>query len=286
MSADSVIIIYPEAVVPREDYPDLWRDSHAFITGARLVSSWQDVVDVDTSMGRPKIPFRDYAMRFCRVHPGDQYQRAFNWQKAMTLATERKDAERIAFVRAYLHIMNEGSLDDQIGYFASDEDLDEGDVPLTADSAVDFLDFFNSVESEGQISLSCSPEGWLSANWRFPDKRGASLWFTGNSRVMFAATDREGRFIEADDGGEWESLYGVAAKLVNAGLLEWSFARGNSRAGTLWPAIAVNETLETMGFYHRTFSLLGTENLTYLQTGASTFTPPIESYRLMGSSTH
>ena len=65
-------------------------------------------------------------------------------------------------------------------------------MPLIADSVVDFLDFFKSVESEGQINLSCSPEGWLSASWRFPDKRGASLWFTGNSRVMFAATDREG----------------------------------------------------------------------------------------------
>ena len=286
MSADSAIQIYAEAVVPREDEPDFWWDSDAFIIGARRASSWQDVVDEDTSIGHLKIPPRDYAMGFCRVHPGDQYQRAFNWQKAKTSATEQKDAERIAFVRAYLHHMNEGSLGDQIAYFGSDDDLDEGDVPLIADSAVDFLDFFNSVESEGQINLSCSPEGWLSASWRFPDKRGASLWFTGNSRVMFAATDREGRFIEADDGGEWESLYRVEAKLVNAGLLEWSIGRGSSRAETLWPVIAVNETLEMMGFHTRMHFVSGTENSTYLQTGASTFTPLIESYRWMGLSTH
>ena len=286
MRADSAIVLQPEAVVPFEYVPDFFWDSNSLFTVTQRASSWPEVVNDDTSMARNEIPLQDYALGFCRMHPGDQYQRALSWQRVRTFHPERRDDEPIAFVRAYLCLMGEENLGDQIAYFASDADLYEGDAPLAANSAVDFLEFFKSVESEGQINLSCSPEGWLSASWRFPDKRGVSLWFTGNSRVMFAATDRQGRFIEADDGGEWESLHGVAAKLVNAGLLEWSIGRGSLKATTVWPVIAVDETLEMMGFHHRTYSLSGTENPTYLPTGASTFTPPIEGYRLMGSSTH
>ena len=226
MRADSAIVLQPEAVVPFEYVPDLFWDSNSPFTVTQRASSWLEVVNDDTSMARNEIPLQDYALGFCRMHPGDQYQRALSWQRVRTFHPERRDDEPIAFVRAYLCLMGEENLGDQIAYFASDTDLYEGDAPLAANSAVDFLEFFKSVESEGQINLSCSPEGWLSASWRFPDKRGVSLWFTGNSRVMFAATDRQGRFIEADDGGEWESLHGVAAKLVNAGLLEWSIGRG------------------------------------------------------------
>ena len=286
MSADSVIVIQPEPVGSHLNDLELWWDSDAPFTSTRQALPAWEIVNDDTSMRRSKIPLADYTREFLRVHPGDQYQRALCWGKASVTSTERKDAERINFVRSFLYLMNEESLGDRIAYFASDADLEEGDVPLTAESAVDFFDFFRSVESKGQITLSCSPEGRLSASWRFPDKRGASLWFTGNSKVMFAATDKDGQFIVAEDGGEWDTLFSVAAKLVDAGLLEWSFGRGNSRAGTAWPGIAVDETLEMMGFPKRMRSLSGTESYIYPQTGASAFTPQIESYRSIGSSTH
>ena len=114
MSADSVIVFQPESVVLNENDLDLWRDSNALFTGARQVSLWSEVVNEDTSIGHPKISLSDYVVGICKIHPGDQYQRAFNWQKATTSVTERKDAERIAFVRAYLHLMNEGSLGDRL----------------------------------------------------------------------------------------------------------------------------------------------------------------------------
>ena len=41
-------------------------------------------------------------------------------------------------------------LAERIAYFASDEDLDDGDVPLTLESARGFLAFFGAVETEGQ----------------------------------------------------------------------------------------------------------------------------------------
>ena len=51
-------------------------------------------------------------------------------------------------------------LADRIAYFASDADLDDGDVPVTLESALGFLAFFGAVESpDGTESLTCSPEG-------------------------------------------------------------------------------------------------------------------------------
>ena len=286
MSADAVIVIQPEIEESFLSDSTHWWYTDAFLTEPQQLPPKGKLVNDDTSMGRSKVSPADYEREFLRVHPGDQYQRALSWRKASVASTERTDADRINFVRSYLYFMNEESLGERIAYFASDAELDEGDVPLTAESAIDFFDFFRSVESEGQITLSCSPEGWLCASWRFPDKRGASLWFAGNSKVMFAATDHDGQFIVADDGGEWDTVFKVAGKLVDAGLLEWSFGRGNSRVGTLWPVIAVDETLEGMRFPRRVRFFSGTESNIYPQTGASAFTPQIESYRSIESSTH
>ena len=286
MSADAVIVIQPEIIGSYLDESSLRWYPDASLTEPRQMFSGVELVNDDTSVSPHRVSLVDYANKFLRIHPGNQYQRAFCWGKASVTSTEGKDAELINFVRSYLYLSDEEGLGDRIAYFASDADLDEGDVPLTAVSAVDFFDFFRSVESKGQITLSCSPEGWLSASWRFPDKRGATLWFTGNSRVMFAATDKDGQFIVAEDGGEWDTLFSVAAKLVDAGLLEWSFGRGSSRAGTVWPVIAVDESLEMMGFPQRMPSASGTGSYFYPQTGVNTFTPQIESYKLMESWTH
>ena len=219
MSADAVIVIQPEMVESYSDDSNLWWYPNAPLTEPQKMFSGWELLNDDTFMGNAMVSPADCANKFLRVHPGDQYQRAFCWGKASITSSERGDADLINFVRSYLYLMNEEGLGDRIAYLSSDADLEEGDMPLTADSAVDFFDFFRSVESKGQITLSCSPEGWLSASWRFPDKRGASLWFAGNSKVMFAATDKDGHFIVAEDGGEWDALFSVAAKLVDAGLL-------------------------------------------------------------------
>ena len=124
-------------------------------------------------------------------------------------------------VCSVLRSWGEYTLADRISYFASDEDLDDGDVPLTLDSAHGFLAFFSEVESDGRVGLACSQEGWICAEWRFPDQRRASLWFLDENRVMFAATDEFPEFIEIEGGSEFGYRTVIAAKLVEAGLLKW-----------------------------------------------------------------
>lgn len=178
-----------------------------------------------------------------------------------------------------LRLRDEYAIADRIAYFASDEDLEEGDVPLTLASACGFLAFFETVESEGRISLTCSPEGWLCAVWRFSDERRATLWFLDTYRVMFSATDAAGNFIEIDGGSEVGSTRKVMAKLVETGLFAWNMDKMSSRnfpITTMLPGIVANEILEKMGrqWMERFYS--GLMNPTFPQTGWSTFTNPID----------
>ena len=113
-------------------------------------------------------------------------------------------------------------LADRLSYFASDEDLDDGDVPLTLESALGFLAFFGAVVSEGGISLTCSQEGWVCAEWDFPDRRDAGLWFLDDRRLMYTVTGSDGRFLDLDsDGSRVGERVGITLKLVKSGLFTW-----------------------------------------------------------------
>lgn len=186
-----------------------------------------------------------------------------------------------------LRIWGENDLANRIAYFASDEDLEDGDIPVTVDSARGFLSFFSAVKSEGRVSLTCSPEGWLCAVWRFPfpDERRASLWFLDADRVMFAATSATGEFIEIEGGGDVGNSRDVMEKLIQAGLLSWDLDTPNSGSFhpiTTLPGTVANEILLKMGFLQKEhFSSARTGmNATFPLTGWNTSTPRTDDSRL------
>ncbi len=110
---------------------------------------------------------------------------------------------------------------DRIAYFASDDDLDDDAIPVTADSARDFLRFYGTLDSKGDASLACTPEGWIFAEWDFEDLRSAGVWFCGGGRALFAATDADGEYVRIDGGSEVGLLPVIMAKLVQSGLFTW-----------------------------------------------------------------
>ena len=186
-----------------------------------------------------------------------------------------------------LRSWGEHSLADRVAYFASDEDLEAGDVPLTLESARGFLAFFKAVKSDGRVSLTCSPEGWLCAVWRFPDERRASVWFLDDHRVMFAATDAAGNFVELDNRNEVGDYREVMAKLVQAGLLEWHLDTPISESfsiRTTSPGIALSDVLTKMGFPWKRLFDSENQNLTYLLTGQSISIHQTGNFRLTESS--
>ena len=128
----------------------------------------------------------------------------------------------------------------RLAYFASDADLEPGDVPLTLASALGFWSFFRRVDSEGRAFTGCSPEGWLCVEWDFDDPRLVSLWFVDDQQVRFAAKGADGQWVKVD-GGNAGSLAVVAEKLVEAGLFQWhqETADGkNWQLGTMSPDTA------------------------------------------------
>lgn len=130
----------------------------------------------------------------------------------------------------------------RLAYFASDEDLEPGDVPLTVESALGFWAFFRAVASEGEVFTTCSQEGWLCVHWDFEDRRGASLWFKDSQRVMFAATDAVGQWVDIDGGGDTGSFRVVMEKLVEAGLFTWQQETPDGK--NLRPSATLPDTAE------------------------------------------
>ena len=184
-----------------------------------------------------------------------------------------------------LRVWGQHDLAERIAYFASDEDLEDGDIPLTLESARGFLSFFGAVKSEGRVSLTCSSEGWLCAVWRFPDERRASIWFLDTDRVMFAATNTDGDFIEIDGGGDVANSWVVMTKLIQAGLLIWDSDTSNSGSfhpSTMLPGIVGSVILQKMGSQQRErFSFERTrENVTFLPTGSNTSRSQTDAPRL------
>ena len=121
-----------------------------------------------------------------------------------------------------LRSWGEPDLADRIAYFSSNADLDDGDVPVTLESALGFLAFFGAVESEGTIELGCSSEGWICAEWDFPDLRDAGLWFLDGHRLMYSARNADGVFMDFNnDGNKVGDRIVITEKLVTSGLFTW-----------------------------------------------------------------
>ena len=121
-----------------------------------------------------------------------------------------------------LHAWGHPQLADRLAYFASDADLEDGDVPLTLESAQGFLAFFGAVASSAKVHLGCTAEGWICAEWDFADLRDAGLWFLDEQRLMYTACGVDGSFLDLNnDGSRVGDRVGITEKLVNAGLFTW-----------------------------------------------------------------
>ena len=124
-------------------------------------------------------------------------------------------------VAGFLRGMGEGGLAERLDYLASDADLDVGEFPASDESARGFFELFASIDSEGEVVLGCSPEGWVVAEWRFSDERGVSVWFLDADRVMFAATGKGGKFVDIQGPARTLERTALMQGLVREELFSW-----------------------------------------------------------------
>lgn len=127
----------------------------------------------------------------------------------------------IAEISALLREMGEDELADRLDYLASDEDLDPGESPATDESARGFFELFASIECEGSVGLGSSYEGWVYAQWSFPDKRDLGVWFVDAEYVKYTARDKTGKRIDIEGSARTIERSRLMRGLVQKELFSW-----------------------------------------------------------------
>ena len=127
----------------------------------------------------------------------------------------------IVEISALLREMGEGELANRLDYLASDEDLDPGESAITLESAQAFYDLFVSVEFEGTVGLGSSNEGWVYAQWSFPDERALGVWFVDREYVKYTARDKSGKHIDIEGSARIIELPKLIGGLVLKELFYW-----------------------------------------------------------------
>lgn len=124
----------------------------------------------------------------------------------------------IAEITALLRGMGEDELADRLDYLASDEDLEPGESPVTRESAQGFFELFADVEFEGTVGLGSSHEGWVYAQWSFPDERALGVWFIDTEHVKYTARDKAGKHIDIEGSARTVNRSKLTRVLVQKGL--------------------------------------------------------------------
>lgn len=106
----------------------------------------------------------------------------------------------------------------RLAYFASDEDLEEGDVPVTLESALGFWGFFLETGHKEYVGSGCSQEGWICADWEFEDDARAAIWFLDKELVMFALRGSDGKYIRINEENKCHQDK-LLVKLIELGLV-------------------------------------------------------------------
>ena len=168
----------------------------------------------------------------------------------------------------------------RLAYLASDEDQEEDEIPATLESARAFLEFFSQVKTSAILNLTCSPEGWICAEWDYEDGRSVGLWFIDFDSLMFVAADSNGNFVDIDGDNEIGQRRTITRKLVQAGFFEWVqkhiLSAISLQVTTSPDTVGLNPSAsptaslrETLSFSEESMAILRN---TFRRTGWSTFT--------------
>ena len=75
------------------------------------------------------------------------------------------------------------------------DEEDEDDVPIDGQAILGFLDFMDQVAAEGIDPDLTTAQGWLCAQWTYPDNRILVLWFKNRVDLMVTAFGPNGRIL-------------------------------------------------------------------------------------------
>ncbi len=96
--------------------------------------------------------------------------------------------EEIYLTKIISRLRNEGLVDsaDRVVELAGLQDFEEGEQPLSIESAQGFQDFILKFRELGEPVLGLFPEGTLSAGWRVADNKHLLIEFLDSDAISFA----------------------------------------------------------------------------------------------------
>ena len=100
------------------------------------------------------------------------------------------------------------------------EDLDDGEKPLFAESALGFPEFIARFSCLGEPVLGLFPEGTLSAGWRVADNKHLLIEFLDRNNISFAMIGPDGTDGKFRLNGRGSQEAGLQA-LERNGVAQW-----------------------------------------------------------------
>ena len=151
-------------------------------------------------------------------------------------------------VIATINAMGEYRIAARLEYLASDDLLEDGDVPISLPVCAGFLDFLFHFTNDAYLNLTCA-KGWLCTEWDFPDGSSVVLWFFDRDSARVTVFDGGGKVVDINAGQRVRDRRTIMNNLRQAEYFSWRNTHStevNSRPMTISPAIAPRRSSETM----------------------------------------
>lgn len=127
-----------------------------------------------------------------------------NWLQSLEAEGQRDLSDRLALLRS-----------------VSDED-DDGDMPLSDEATLGFMDFIADVQFDGIRRSLTSVHGWLCTEWTYSDNRLLVLWFKNRVGTMVTAFGSDGNLMtHIGRNLATNSRIGATNILVDEGFFSW-----------------------------------------------------------------
>ncbi len=150
-------------------------------------------------------------------------------------------------VVAKINAMGEYRIAARLEYLASDDLLEDGDIPISHPVCAGFLDFLSQLTNDAYLNLTCA-KGWLCTEWDFPDGSSAVLWFFDRDSARVTVFDGGGRVVDINAGLRVRDRRTIMNNLRQAGYFSWRNTHStevNSRPMIISPAIFPSQSSAT-----------------------------------------
>ena len=163
------------------------------------IASWGHLSDESTLAPGMAKPYKDWRQQYESILAYVAMPVAPHFASAISIYPDFHSFEKVI---EYLALCGFAESANYIAYLRSTDDLEEGDKPLTLESAMGFVTLMQNFSDLGEPMIGLFSEGTISAEWRIADDKHLLIEPLDGNKASFA-------FIgPSDDPGEKFRLNG------------------------------------------------------------------------------